>query len=203
MKLWMGALLLTVSAAVGQHGQETTSASAEKIFIDRGKGIVAFDVLNRSDKAILAWIAELTVTRKIADVPQLQTFIEWTSDLCAVAENLRHCAVPLASGNPEGALIRAEVRVTAIVFEDGTTEGDAKLLAQTSAARHAVFLVSQYWLSSFQHLRSAGPPVEQMEAFRKFLAAPDSAMPSGLALRGDLYPLWVSVGNRLPPRWPA
>ena len=196
MKLILGSLLLAVLSAKAASAQDTPSVSVENTQFDKEKELVTFDVRNLATKPIRAWTATITLTNRRADMPampDLKTEIKLSSDGCRAAEpDSFHCAVNVAFGDPASTVIDTGARVSAVLFEDGTTEGDPQALNQESSRRHALYLAADYWLKSLRHIRGSAPPVAQLEAFSRLLVTPDPSV-SGIALRNDVDPSWESM----------
>jgi hypothetical protein len=84
------------------------------------------------------------------------------------------------NSEPGATLLEAAVRITAAIFEDGTAEGDLRLLDSIIERRRITLRTLQYWQGRFQEARKGASGINQLKAFAKMLAGADPGIPPEL-----------------------
>jgi len=182
--LWIaGSLTLLPLSA-----QSPTALAVRNLILQQDESYVEFDVTNQSPRPAHAWTMAITAKRSGA-----QALVEFllTSESCsreitgplAPAET-RRCSATLrsASGDP---LLEATPRITAVLFEDGSAEGDLAMIDRQTNERAMRLRARQYWLDRFQEACAAGPsgasPADQLQRFAAMVHTPGPTLPTDLA----------------------
>jgi len=177
--LWIaGSLTLLPLSA-----QSTVGLATGNVVLQQDEAYVEFDVTNHSSRPAHAWTMSLTAKRN-TNPSQVEFLL--TSEACSrdasgpLAPNqTRHCAVSLHSASPVP-ILEATPRVTAVLYEDGTTEGDLAALERQSADRGIRLRARQYWLDRLREI-CATPSLQSLKNFADILRDPGPAIPAGLA----------------------
>jgi len=165
--------------------QSTAALAVRNLVLQQDESVVEFDVVNQSSKPVHAWTMAITAKRNSAP-PQVEFLL--TSESCSRdatgplgAAETRHCRASLrsASGGP---ILEAAPRVTAVLFEDGSVEGDVATLERQAAERAMRVRIRQYWLDRFHEACAEGvPPADQLKKFAAIVREPGTAQPVDLA----------------------
>lgn len=178
-RLWIaGSLTLLPLSA-----QSTTAIAVRNLTLQQDESYVEFDVANESPKPARAWTMAVTAKRNAAP-PQVEFLL--TSDSCTrdasgplAAAQTRHCSALLRSASA-GPVLEAVARVTAVLFEDGTAEGDVAALDRQTAERAMRVRTREYWLERFREAGAEGvPPADQLKKFAEIVR--NAAPPADLA----------------------
>jgi hypothetical protein len=179
-RLWIaGSLTLLPLSA-----QSTTALAVRNIVLQQDDAYVEFEVANQSSKPAHAWTMAITAKRN--GTPQVEFLL--TSESCArdaagplAATQTRHCTASFRSAS-SSPIVEAVPRVTAVLFEDGTAEGDVAALDRQTAERAARVRIREYWLARFKEACADGvPPADQLKKFADFVRSPDAATPTDLS----------------------
>ena len=151
--------------------QSTAALAVRNVVLQQDESYVEFDVVNQASKPVHAWTMALTAKRNTtpAQVEFLLTSESCMRDatgLLAPSET-RHCAVSLRSAS-SGPILEAAPRVTAVLFEDGTADGDMAALDRQAADRAMRVRIRQYWLDRFRE--ACAPGTEAADQLKKFAA---------------------------------
>ncbi len=201
------ALILSMLPLLTLSAQEPAALVIRNLKMDMEKTIVDFDVVNQSSKPVQAWLMRVDATKE--PIPgDVKSGLQETSESCPQPMPLplgssqsRHCSVYLGYIQREGPPLFPQARITAILFEDGTAEGDLRLLDRTIEERRMRSRALQYWLGQLEQVRSGNHLVEGLQKLEKMLTAPDSSVPEEFIY--DSTALWereilrVSVSNLL------
>ena len=167
------------------------SLEVRSLSIDHEKQQIAFDVVNTSKKPIHAWFVSIVSHKRIAgapaESPDRKAAMLMPMQTCAGARpappllpgESRHCDASAYSGEPS-TLLDAEVVITAVLFEDGSTEGDAGLVDNFNNGQRASLRTFEFWLAQLEPALSAATPREQLQQMQKVLSQPDSALPENM-----------------------
>ena len=133
MKLTVLTLVLSPLMA-----QQPAALAIRNVRFDAKKATVDFDVANQSAKPVHAWLVTVALGNGTSLV---------TPRNCSPAS---HCKadVDFGPGNTGG--VEPEVRVSAVLFEDGTAEGDLKLLQSESDDAQIRLRALEYWQGRFK-----------------------------------------------------
>jgi hypothetical protein len=165
--------------------QSTTPLAVRNVILQQDESYVEFDVTNQASKPAHAWT--MAIRAKVSGA-QAPAEFHLTSETCSRdatgplrASETRHCAISLRQ--PAAApTLDAEPRVTAVLFEDGSTEGDATLLDRQSAERAMRLKARQYWMDLLQQVcATAATPARQLQRFAGMVKTPGASLPAGLA----------------------
>ena len=162
--------------------QSTAALAVRNLVLQQDESFVEFDVVNQSSKPVHAWTMAITAKRNSAP-PQVEFLL--TSESCSRdaagplgAAEARHCRASLrsASGSP---ILEAAPRVTAVLFEDGSAEGDIASLDRQTSERAMRVRIRQYWLDRFHEACAEGVPLA--DQLKKFAAVVREPPPADLA----------------------
>lgn len=162
--------------------QSTVALATGNVVLQQDEAYVEFDVINQSSRPAHAWTMALTAKRNTAPA-QVEFLL--TSESCSrdatgplAPGQSRHCAVSLRSANPTP-LLEATPRITAVLYEDGSAEGDLAALDRQTTERAVRLRIRQYWLDRLREV-CATPSVDSLRKFAALLQDPGSAVPAGL-----------------------
>lgn len=180
-RLWIaGSLTLLPLSA-----QSTAALAVRNLVLQQDESYVEFDVANQSSKPVHAWTMAITAKRS-GTPPQVEFLL--TSERCsretttplAPAET-RRCTASLRSA-AASPIVEAAPRVTAVLFEDGSAEGDVAALDRQTAERAMRVRIREYWMERFQEACAAGvPPADQLKKFAAMVQTPAAAPPADMA----------------------
>lgn len=180
-------LILTLVSFLRLSAQEPTALTVKNLKVDLEKLTVDFDVLNQSAKPVHVWTMTIATTKKKPSGQAYPFNGLTTSESCsrgtAVTLNpaqSRRCKIDAEYNEPGAALLEAGVRITAVLFEDGTAEGDLRLLDSTIEQRRMTLRALQFWQGRFQDARKGASPINQLKAFAKMLVDADPGIPREL-----------------------
>lgn len=163
--------------------QSTTALAVRNLILQQDESYVEFDVANQSSKPVHSWTMAITAK---GNGTSAQVEFLLTSESCSreIAGPLgpaetRHCSATLrsASGAPT---VDVAPRITAVSFEDGTTEGDLALLGRQTMERAMRVRARQYWLDRFQEACAAPTPADQLQKFAAMVGS-QAGVPADLA----------------------
>jgi hypothetical protein len=182
LPLWIaGSLTLLPLSA-----QSTAALAVRNLVLQQDESIVEFDIVNQSSKAAHAWTMAITAKRNGS--PALVEFL-LTSESCArdasgplTATETRHCRASLRSAS-DVPIVEATPRVTAILFEDGSAEGDLATLDRQTAERAMRVRIRQYFLDRFHE--ACAPDLPAADQLKKFAAAVRDPAPPPAPLAAD------------------
>ena len=165
--------------------QSTAALAVRNVVLQQDESYVEFDVANQASKPVHAWTIAITAKRNITPA-QVEFLL--TSESCMrdakgplAAAETRRCAVSLRSATA-GPILEAAPRVTAVLFEDGSAEGDLAALDRQSADRLLRVRMRQYWLDRFHEACAPGAaPADQLKKFSAMMHDPAAAPPAELA----------------------
>ncbi|MBZ5538818.1 MAG: hypothetical protein LAO31_22965 [Acidobacteriia bacterium] len=193
----IAALILSLLPFLSLNAQDSTALVVQNLKIDAQKVTVDFDVVNQSTRPIRAWMMTVT-TKKKKLLPTSSGEIAppggfWTANLLTTSESCReettgslapgqsrHCSNHVEFGEPDATLLDASVRFTAVLFEDGTAEGDLKLIDSAIRKRQTSFRSVRYWQERFQEACKAPTPMDQLKTFEKMLSGSDPSVPQDM-----------------------
>lgn len=180
-------LILSLVSFLHLSAQEPTALTVKNLKVDLAKLTADFDVLNQSAKPARVWTMTIATTKKKPSGQASPFSSLTTSESCAhgTAAPLnpgqsRHCRIDVENNEPGAALLEAGVRITAVIFDDGTAEGDLRLLDSIAERRRITLRALQYWQGRFQDARKGANPINQLRAFAKMLAGADPGIPPAL-----------------------
>ena len=179
--LWIaGSLTLLPLSA-----QSTTALAVRNVVLQQDESYVEFDVANQSSKPVHAWT--MAISAKRSGTPPAEVEYLLTSESCLrdaagplAAVGIRHCSVSLRSA-AEGPTLDVTPRVTAVLFEDGSAEGDTAVLDRQSTERALRVRARRYWLDRFQEASAAPTPADQLRKFGEMVRAAQVNAPPDLA----------------------
>lgn len=153
--------------------------------VDLEKLTVEFDVLNTSTKPVHSWLMTVNIKAKNqAGETWLPAGIEFTSDACGRGAGelgpmqVRHCACPLPFAATEGTSAEADVQISALLYSDGTAEGDLAFLDSVIRGRRNRLVALQHWQERFREASKAPAPSLQLKSFAKMLFGADPDFPA-------------------------
>jgi hypothetical protein len=178
--LWIIAGSLTL---LPLSAQSTAALAVRNLVLQQDESLVEFDVVNQGSRAAHAWTMAITAKRN-STPPQVEFLL--TSESCSrdatgplAAGETRHCRASLRSANA-APILEAIPRATAVLFEDGSAEGDLSALDRQTAERAMRVRIRQYWLGRFREACAEGvPPGDQLKQFAAIVR--DPAPPADLA----------------------
>jgi len=181
LSLWIaGSLTLLPLSA-----QSTTALAVRNVVLQQDESYVEFDVANQSSRPVHAWTMAITAKRRGTPPAEIEYLL--TSESCSRevsgplgAAEIRHCSVSLRSAT-EGPTLDVAPRITAVLFEDGSAEGDTAILDRQSTGRAQRVRVRQYWLDRFQEASAAPTPADQLRKFGEMVHAAEASAPPALA----------------------
>jgi hypothetical protein len=154
MKLTALTLLLAPLAA-----QQPAALAIRNIRFDAKKATVDFDVANQTAKPVHAWL--VTVALSNPAVPEWRGTSLVTPRNCSPATGpVRHCQADVDFGDGDAGRLEPEVRVSAVLFEDGTAEGDLRLLQSEIDDARIRLRALEYWQGRFKEESSLAKAFE-------------------------------------------
>jgi hypothetical protein len=133
MKLTVITLLVACLAA-----QEPAALAIRNLRFDPKKATVDFDVLNQSSKAVHAWLVTVALGKGTSVLNPRN---------CSPAG---HCQADVDFGQGGATGLEPEVRVSAVLFKDGTAEGNLKLLQSEIDGARIRLHALEYWQGRFK-----------------------------------------------------
>ena len=187
------------SAAIFLFSLVTVQASTRgaltvrNLSIESGKQQVTFDLANVSAKAVRSWTMTIDYQKKSPDRGLYSGSMSNTSERCSPSgspmapQQSRGCTVSLQSADRAG-IIGTEVTVTAVLFWDGSAEGDLALLDRMAHSRRASTESLEFWIPRLEPALADPTIGEQLQAMQKVLSVADAELPPGL--RYDPFAAW-------------
>jgi len=178
--LWIVAGSLTL---LPLSAQSAAALAVRNLVLQQDESVVEFDVTNQGSKPVHAWTMAITAKRN-STPPQVEFLL--TSESCSrdatgplAAAETRHCRASLRSANGSP-ILEAAPRVTAVIFEDGSAEGDLAALDRQTVDRAMRVRIRQFWLDRFREACAEGvPPGDQLKKFAAIVNA--STPPADMA----------------------
>ena len=169
------------------RAQTTTALVIHNLALDHEKHTVDFEAVNQSDKPVRSWLMRVAIKMEIPPGETWPATLVLTSEACTheagaqlAPGQTRSCSAHLEIGEPDIILLEADAKITAVLFEDGTAEGDLHLLDFIINERRMRLGALQYWQERFQAARKAASAIEQIRAFEKMLFSGDPLIPDEL-----------------------
>jgi hypothetical protein len=190
----LATLLLSSLALAAFHAHGAGALAVRNLSVDSAKQQVSFEIVNVSARAVHSWTMTIASKKKppAGDAYKSNPYeskMLTTSESCSrgvgaplAPGESQKCNGSLYSGEP-ATVLSAEVIVTSVLFEDGSTEGDVTLLDKLARLRRSQFRCLEFWIGQLEPALAAPTPRGQLQAMQKALSVPDSDLP--LDLRYD------------------
>jgi len=130
-------LIAITIALTSLVAQEPASLAIRNLRYDAKKATVEFDVASVSAKPIHSWL----ITVLLGDGTSILT-----PRNCSAAG---HCQASVDFGEDAAANVKPEVRISAVLFEDGTAEGDLRLLQSEIDEAQLRLRALEAWTQNF------------------------------------------------------